>query len=108
MPADFNINFKSPWTIVHTFFVMLAIIPFLVTSWKTHYILKKLGISSALISYWPLIIIPTFFLHGILNQGGLVQRLTILIVLFWVSYLSWVILKEKTLWSIKASTKSSL
>lgn len=95
VPADFKLYFESPWTLVHAFFVMLGVIPFLIASWKTHYILKRLNISSIFISYWPLLIVPTFFLHGVLKQGGLVQRLTILIVLLWVSYLSWVILKYK-------------
>lgn len=94
VPADFKLYFESPWTLVHSFFVMLGVIPFIVVSWKAHYTLKKLNISSAFISYWPLLIVPTFFLHGVLNQGGLVQRLTILIVLIWVSYLSWILLKH--------------
>lgn len=95
VPADFELYFQSPWTLVHAFFVMLGIIPFLIVSWKTHYILKKLKMSSFFISYWSLLIIPTFLLHGFLAQGGLVQRLTILIVLSWVSYLSWFLLKYK-------------
>ncbi|HWV16099.1 MAG TPA: DUF998 domain-containing protein [Cellvibrio sp.] len=95
VPADFNLYFKSPWTLVHAFFVMLGVIPFLVASCKTHYILKKLNLSSIFISYFPLLIIPAFCLHGFLNQGGLVQRLTILIVLLWVSYLSWFLLGVK-------------
>lgn len=92
VPADMQLYFQSPWTIVHAVFVMFAVIPFLVASWKTHYALKNLGIGSKVISYWPLLMVPTFLLHGFLTQGGLVQRLTILIVLFWVSYLCWCLL----------------
>lgn len=93
VPADFTLYFKSPWTLIHAFFVMLGVIPFLIASWKVHYTLKELNVSSLFISYWPLLIVPTFFLHGFLQQGGLVQRLTIFIVLLWVSYLSWRLMK---------------
>jgi hypothetical protein len=89
VPADMDLYFKSPWTVVHAFFVFLGVIPFGIAAWETHRILSKLNLKSTFISYFPLLIIPVFFLHGVLAQGGLVQRLTILIVLVWVSYLSW-------------------
>jgi Protein of unknown function (DUF998) len=96
VPADFDLNFKSPWTLIHAFFVMLGVIPFMVASWKTHYVLKRLNISSLFISYWPWLIIPSFLLYGFVNERGLVQRLTIFIVLSWVSYLSWILINLKT------------
>lgn len=92
IPADMELYFESPWTIAHAFFVLFGVIPFFVAAWKTPKTLRKLGIESRFISYFPLAMIPTFALHGIVEQGGLVQRLTILILLVWVSYLSWVLL----------------
>jgi len=96
VPADMDLYFKSPWTVVHAFFVFLAVIPFGIAAWETHRVLSKLSLKSAFISYFPLLIIPVVFLHGVLDQGGLVQRLTILIVLLWVSYLSWYVSKQES------------
>jgi hypothetical membrane protein len=94
VPADMELKFQSPWTAVHAFFVLLGVVPFLVAAWLTHSVLRKLNEQSAFLSYFPWLIIPTFALHGLLRQGGLVQRLTILIVLVWVSALSWHLLKR--------------
>jgi hypothetical protein len=93
VPADMELYFKSPWTIAHAFFVMLGVIPFFITAWKTPEVLSLSGVNSKFINYFPLAIIPAFSLHAFVEQGGLVQRLTILIVLAWVSYLSWVLFK---------------
>jgi len=93
VPADMELYFKSPWTVVHAFFVLFAVIPFFVAAWKTHSTLKRLGEQSKFLSYFPWLIVPTFALYGVLSQGGLIQRLTILIVLVWVSALSWHLLK---------------
>ena len=92
IPADMDLYFKSPWTIAHAFFVLLGVIPFFVAAWKTPDALKMLGVKSKFVSYFPLSIIPTFLMHGFVDQGGLVQRATILILLLWVSYLSWILL----------------
>lgn len=92
IPADMELYFESPWTIAHAFFVLLGVIPFFVAAWKTPKALRRLGIESKFISYFPLAIIPTFLMHGFVQQGGLVQRATILILLIWVSYLSWILL----------------
>jgi len=92
IPVDMELYFESPWTVAHAFFVLLGVIPFFVTAWKTPKALKRLGIESKFISYFPLAIIPTFLMHGFIQQGFLVQRTTILILLVWVSYLSWVLL----------------
>lgn len=97
VPADMELYFQSPWTVVHAFFVLLGVVPFLIAAWMTHSALKRLGEQSKFLSYFPWIILPTFALHGFLDQGGLVQRLTILIVLIWASALSWHLLKQKTL-----------
>ncbi len=93
IPADMDLYFKSPWTIAHAFFVMLGVIPFFIAAWKTPKVLKIIGIQSVFIRFLPLAIMPTFMLHAFVNQGGLVQRATILIVLVWVSYLSWLLFK---------------
>lgn len=93
VPADMELYFQSPWTVVHAFFVLLGVIPFLIAAWKAHSVLNRLGDQSQFLKYFPWLIIPTFALHGFLDQGGLVQRLTILIVLIWVSALSWHLLK---------------
>ena len=92
IPADMNLYFESPWTIAHAFFVLLGVIPFFVAAWQTPNALRMLDIESKFISYFPLAIIPTFMMHGFVDQGGLVQRVTILILLLWISYLSWVLL----------------
>ena len=97
IPADMELYFKSPWTIAHAFFVMLGVIPFFVATFKTPKALKALGVSSKFINYFPLLIIPTFTLHGFIDQGGLVQRMTILIVLIWLSYLSFLLFKSENL-----------
>lgn len=102
IPADMELYFESPWTIAHAFFVLFGVIPFFVAAWQTPKALRKLGIESRFISYFPLAMIPTFALHGIVSQGGLVQRLTILILLAWVSYLSWVLLPH-----LKSHNKST-
>jgi hypothetical membrane protein len=92
IPADMELYFESPWTVVHAFFSLLGIFPFLVAAWKTPGALMMLGIQSKFISYFPLAFIPTFAMHGFVQQGGLIQRTTILILLVWVSYLSWVLI----------------
>jgi len=92
IPADMELYMKSPWTVAHAFFALLGIIPFLVAAWKTPKALKMLGVESKFISYFPLAFIPAFAMHGFVQQGGLVQRATILILLVWVSYLSWVLI----------------
>jgi len=94
VPADMELKFQSPWTAIHAFFVLLGVVPFLVAAWLTHSVLKKLNEQSKFLSYFPWFIVPAFMLHGFLRQGGLVQRLTILIVLTWVSALSWHLLKH--------------
>jgi len=94
VPADMELYFQSPWTVVHAFFVVLGVLPFLVAAWKTHGVLRRLGEPSRFLSRFPWLILPAFLLHGFLSQGGLVQRLTILIVLVWVSALSWHLLKR--------------
>jgi hypothetical protein len=94
VPADMDLYFESPWTLVHAFFVLLGVIPFLVAAWKTHSIFKTLHQQSRFLCYFPWLIVPVFLLHGVLEQGGLVQRLTILIVLVWVSALSWRLLNR--------------
>ena len=94
IPADMELYFQSPWTVVHAFFAQLGVIPFFVAAWKTPKALKELGIKSRFISYFPLAIIPAFLMHGVVQQGGLVQRATIVILLIWVSYLSWVLLSH--------------
>jgi len=94
VPADMELYFESPWTVVHAFFVLLGVLPFLIAAWLTHSVLKRLGEPSKFLSYFPWSILPAFMLHGFLSQGGLVQRLTILIVLVWVSALSWHLLKR--------------
>lgn len=99
VPADMELYFESPWTIAHAFFVLLGVVPFLVASWLTHTVLKRIGEPSRFISYFPWLIVPEFLLHGFLNQGGLVQRLTILIVLAWVSALSWHLIKRVSLYN---------
>jgi hypothetical membrane protein len=93
VPADMELYFQSPWTVAHAFFVLLGVVPFLIAAWLTHSVLKRLGEHSKFLSYFPWLIVPAFTLHGFLDQGGLVQRLTILIVLTWVSALSWHLLK---------------
>jgi hypothetical membrane protein len=93
VPADMELYFQSPWTVAHAFFVLLGVVPFLVAAWKTHAVLRRLGDPSRFLSRFPWLILPAFLLHGFLSQGGLVQRLTILIVLVWVSGLSWHLLK---------------
>jgi len=93
VPADMEQKFQSPWTLVHAFFVLLGVLPFLIAAWKSNSVLKRLGERSKFLNYFPWLIIPTFLLHGFLNQGGLVQRLTILLVLLWVGALSWHLLK---------------
>jgi hypothetical membrane protein len=93
VPADMELYFQSPWTVLHAFFVLLAVIPFLIAVWKTHSVLRRLGEQSWFLNYFPWLIVPTFALHGFLNQGGLVQRLTILVVLIWVGVLSWHLLR---------------
>jgi hypothetical protein len=95
-PADMELYFQSHWTLAHAFFVLFSIIPFIGAAWKTPKALKQLNINSKVISYLSLLIIPAFLMHGALNQGGLVQRATIVIVLFWVSYLSWCLLPAAT------------
>lgn len=102
VPADMELYFKSPWTVAHAFFALLGVIPFFVTAWRSPKALKLLGIESKFISYFPLAIIPTFLMHGFVQQGGLVQRATILILLVWVSYLSWILLPQ-----LKSHNKSS-
>lgn len=94
VPADMDLYFESPWTVVHAFFVLLGVIPFLVAAWKTHAVLRVLHQQSRFLAYFPWLIVPVFLLHGILDQGGLVQRLTILVVLVWVGALSWHLLKR--------------
>ena len=94
IPADMELYFDSPWTMAHAFFVLLGVIPFFVAAWKTPRALKELGIKSKFISYFPLAIIPTFVMHGFVQQGGLIQRATILILLIWVSYLNWSLLSR--------------
>jgi len=94
VPADIELYFHSPWTVVHAFFVLLGVIPFFIAAWKTHSVLRRLGEQSKFLCYFPWAIVPAFALHGLLSQGGLVQRLTILIVLVWVSVLSWRLLKR--------------
>jgi len=89
VPADMELYLQSPWTVVHAFFVLFGVIPFLIASWLTHSVLKRLGQQSRFLSYFPWLIVPVFMLHGFLSQGGLVQRLTILVVLVWVGVLSW-------------------
>lgn len=96
VPADMSLYFESPWTVVHAFFVFFGVLPFGIAAWQTHRILSKLSLSSTFISYFPLLLIPVVLLHGILSQGGLVQRLTILIVLVWVSYLSWYVSRQES------------
>ena len=94
VPADMELYFQSPWTVVHAFFVLLGVVPFLIAAWLTGSVLRRLGKRSRFLNYFPWLIILAFMLHGFLSQGGLVQRLTILIVLTWVSALSWHLLKE--------------
>lgn len=89
VPADFQQNFQSPWTLIHAFFVMLAVIPFLIAASKTTTILQQINMPSKFLKLWPWLIIPVFCLHALLQQRGLVQRLSIVVVLTWVSYLSW-------------------
>ncbi|PCI78631.1 MAG: hypothetical protein COB20_06405 [SAR86 cluster bacterium] len=94
IPADMELYFNSPWTVAHAFFSTFGIIPFLVAAWKTPKALKEIGIESNFVSYFPLVFIPTFLMHGLVQQGGLVQRATILVLLIWVSYLNWVLLSR--------------
>lgn len=96
VPADMELYFQSPWTRVHAFFVLLGVVPFLVASWLTDRVLKRLGAASGFLTWFPWLIVPAFLLHGFLSQGGLVQRLTILIVLLWVSALSWHLIKRRS------------
>ncbi|GHA18197.1 hypothetical protein GCM10008090_29710 [Arenicella chitinivorans] len=95
VPADMDLRFASPWTVLHGIFVLLGVVPFFVASWKTHRALRDLNIQSRVVSHFPVLIIPVFLLHGLLDQGGLVQRLTILIVLTWVGLLSRHVSKAK-------------
>lgn len=95
VPADLELYFDSPWTVIHAFFVLLAIVPFFIAAWKTRKVLAKLQLHSKIVTYLPWAIIPAFCLNAVLIQGGLVQRLTILITLSWVSYLSWFILSSR-------------
>lgn len=94
VPTDMELYFQSPWTVIHAFFVLLGVIPFLVAAWQTRSVLGRLGEPSRFLSYFPWLILPVFLMHGFLSQGGLVQRLTILIVLVWVSALSWHLLRR--------------
>ncbi len=94
VPADMELYFQSPWTVIHAFFVLFGVVPFLIAAWQTHSVLGRLGHPSRFLSYFPWLILPVFLLHGFLSQGGLVQRLTILIVLIWVSALSWHLLRR--------------
>jgi hypothetical protein len=55
---------------------------------------NAVGEPSRFLIWFPWLILPTFLLHGLLTQGGLVQRLTIMIVLIWVSTLSWHLLRR--------------
>ncbi|WMW81810.1 DUF998 domain-containing protein [Undibacterium cyanobacteriorum] len=89
VPADFQQNFQSPWTVIHAFFVMLAVIPFLIAASKTTVVLQQMNMHSKFLKLWPWLIVPVFCLHALLQQRGLVQRLSIVVVLTWVSYLSW-------------------
>lgn len=101
VPADMDAYFESVWTVIHAFFVMLGVIPFFVAAFKTPKVLVMLGINSVFIKYFPLLIIPTFVMHTLVEQGGLVQRMSIIIVLSWLSYLSLLLYKSE----IRASKK---
>jgi hypothetical membrane protein len=95
VPADLNLHFKNPLTIIHAFFALFGVVPFLVAAWKVPRGLAKLNLKSKVITYFPWLIIPTFFMHGVVEQGGLVQRLSILITLVWVGYVFWFVSKSR-------------
>lgn len=96
VPADMDLYFASTLTIIHAFFVLLGVLPFFVAAWMVPRILAKLNLKSKFITYFPWMIVPAFLMHGILDQGGLVQRATIFITLFWVSYTFWFVSNESS------------
>lgn len=53
VPADMALYFQSPWTVVHAFFVLLGVIPFMIAAWQTHSVLRRLGEQSKFLSYFP-------------------------------------------------------
>ncbi len=95
VPADMELYFESPLTVVHAFFALLGVVLFLVAAWKVPRALVSLNIKSKFMTYFPWLIVPTFFMHGVVEQGGLVQRLSILITLIWIGYVFWFVSKSK-------------
>ena len=103
VPADFQRMFQSPWTMVHTFFVTVPVLLFLLVVWGCGHSLLNLGASRSaagvfrLLGYLP---IAEFLLYGVLKDSpGLIQRLMIITVHASSAWLSWVligILKEQS------------
>lgn len=96
VPADMERYFENPLTVIHAFFALFGVVPFLVAAWLTPRVLRRQGTHSAFLTWFPWLIVPTFFMHGVVEQSGLIQRITILITLVWVSYLSYFLIKSKS------------
>jgi len=92
VPADMQAMMQSPWTVIHLAFSFFGLLPFAVAAILTGRRVRQLGVrpvASRVIQWLPVCLVPAFMLYGFTDQRGLVQRLTILLVLGWVGALCW-------------------